>query len=91
MERRQRMRDRKAPGYIEWLTGEGQRAFADGSAQGNTAQVKQLLDIYEKAKKTTTKKDDELAKALIRLINLETVQNKKLRDKLKAVQENIMQ
>ena len=90
-ERSQRKRDRKAPGYIEWLTGEGQRAFADGSAQGNTAQVKQLLDIYEKAKKTTTKKDDELAKALIRLINLETVQNKKLRDKLKAVQENIMQ
>ena len=85
-ERAQRRRNNKAPEYIEWLQGEGYRAFSDRSAKGNEKEVSRLLDIYEKAKKTGTRQDDELAKALIMLINLETVKNKKQREKLKAIQ-----
>lgn len=84
-ERLQRRRDRKVPGYVEWMVGEGAQAFADG--QGTEKQIARLLSIYEKAKKTTTKTDDELAAALIKLIDLETVKNKTQRGKIKVLQE----
>ena len=86
-ERSQRKRDAKSAGYVEWLQGAGQRAFSDG--RGTTAEINKLLDIYEKAKQTTTKQDDELSRALLMMIDLERVKNKKQREKIRAIQNNL--
>ena len=86
-ERSQRKLDAKSAGYVEWLQGEGQRAFADG--RGTTSQINKLLDIYEKAKQTTTKQDNELSQALLLMIDLERVKNKKQREKIRAIQNNL--
>lgn len=86
-ERLQRKYNKQAPAYIEWLRDAGQRAFADG--RGTTAEINKLLDIYEKAKQTTTKQDDELSRALLMMIDLERVKNKKQREKIRAIQNNL--